>query len=62
MTSEKAAESPVLVPLPIKLKEKIRAHAQIERRSLRAQIIVMLERALPSENEKAEAAATVSAS
>jgi hypothetical protein len=55
-------DRPVLVPLPSALKERIRRHAQSERRSLRAQIIVLLEQALPAENEKAETAATVSAS
>lgn len=54
-------DSPVLVPLPANLKERIRLCAQTERRSLRSQIIVLLERALPPENEKAETAATVSA-
>lgn len=54
-------DSPVLIPLPPSLKERIRVCAQTERRSLRSQIIVLLERALPPENEKAETAATVSA-
>ncbi|MBY3312221.1 Arc family DNA-binding protein [Rhizobium ruizarguesonis] len=47
--------------LPRSLKSRLSASALEHRRSLNAEIIVLLERAMPAENEKAETAATVSA-
>ncbi|MGV2109798.1 hypothetical protein ACQZ46_00805 [Agrobacterium salinitolerans] len=57
----KSEASKVLLPLPPELKERILAKANKERRSMRAQILVLLEQALPSEHEKAEAVAPASA-
>ena len=42
---------------PNSLIERVRKRAVVERRSLNSQIVVMLEKALPPENEKAEATA-----
>lgn len=47
--------------IPMTLRKRLVASAQGERRSLNGQIIYLLERALPAENEKAETAATVPA-
>ena len=50
-----------LLRLPPDLRERLKEKAKIERRSMNSQIIVLLEQALPAENEKADAAATASA-
>ncbi|MGO7210252.1 Arc family DNA-binding protein [Rhizobium ruizarguesonis] len=48
--------------IPAALKEKVRQSATTNRRSINSEIIVLLEKSLPAENEKAETAPTVSAS
>ena len=48
--------------LPSNLKDRLGESAAIHRRSVNAEIIVLLERALPPEKEKADVAATTSTS
>ena len=50
-----------IIRMPDGMRERIRRSAIANRRSMNSEIIVLLECALPAENEKAEAAATASA-
>ena len=49
------------IRIPNDVRERVKALAVAERRSFGAQVVVLLERALPAESRKAEAAATASA-
>jgi hypothetical protein len=50
-----------MLRVPDALRARVERSAKNNRRSMNSEIIILLERALPPENEKAEAVATASA-
>lgn len=47
--------------IPASLRERVRISAAVNRRSVNAEMLVLLERALPAENKTAEAVGTAPA-